>query len=193
MRLGLDLRNESPSAVVDRAVEADQLGLWAVLVGGVAGTENLAIAHLATMTDHVHLAVWLSGNLLHPVALAEEIAITDHLSQRRALAIIDGDETLTEHVRRLLSGHIVDGVSLSPPPAQTAVPVWSASDFSCVVMTGELARDRDTIDSYRDRGHTHLFVSWPGPLRTLARHLATRAATVNFPQITADHADVIAP
>jgi len=193
MRLGLDLRNESPTAVADRAVEADQLGLWAVLVGGTPGTENLAIAQLATMTDHVHLAVWLNGNLLHPVAMAEEIAINDHLSQRRALAVIDGDESLTEHVRRLLSGHIVNGVSLSPPPAQTAVPVWSPNDFFCVALTGELNIDRATIDNYRDQGHTHLFVSWPGPLRTLARHLVTRAATPNFPQITADHADVIAP
>ena len=193
MRLGLDLRNMPPSAVIDRAIEADQLGLWAVLVGGIQGTENLAIAQLAVMTDHVHLAVWLSGNLLHPVALAEEIAVTDHLSQRRALAVIDGDETATEHVRHLLSGHIVNGVALSPPPAQTAVPVWYANDLSCVLLTGDLDRDRDTIDSYRDQGHTHLFVSWPGPLRRLARHLATRAATANFPQITADHADVIAP
>jgi hypothetical protein len=193
MRLGLDLRNDMTSNVIERAREADRLGLWAVLVGGTPGTENLITAQLATLTDHVHLAVWLSGDLLHPLALAEEIAVTDHLSQRRALAIIDGDEAVTEHVRRLLAGHIVNGVALAPPPAQTSVGVWSANEVSSVALTGDLDHDRVTIDEYRDRGHTHLFVSWPGAIRTLARHLATRAAGPGFPQITADHADEIAP
>jgi len=193
MRLGLDLRNEAPSAVIERAREADRLGLWAVLVGGTPGTENLITAQLATLTEHVHLAVWLTGDLLHPLAMAEEIAITDHLSRRRALAIIDGDEARIDHVRRLLSGHIVNGVALAPPPAQTSVGVWAADDIASVSLTGDLDDDRITIDEYRDQGHTHLFVSWPGSLRTLARHLATRAAGPGFPQITADHADTIAP
>lgn len=193
MRIGLDLRDTSPSVAVERAVEADALGLWAVVTSGTPGTESLLAAQLATRTTNLHLAVWFTDEVLHPLALAEEIAIVDHLSERRALAIVEGNDATAEHIRRLLSGHIVDGVALAPPPAQTCVPVWSAVDCASTSLTGDLERDRATIDRYRDGGHAHLFVSWDGSLRTLARHLATRAATPNFPQITADHADVIAP
>ena len=49
------------------------------------------------------------------------------------------------------------------------------------------------IDAWRDAGCTHLLVSWPGDVRMLARHLATRAAMVDFPAVVADLADEIAP
>lgn len=193
MRVGIDLRSEPAGQMVAKAQQADTLGLWAVLVGGPSGTESNVAAQLAVMTEHVHLGIWVASDSAHPHTIAEEIAIVDHLSKRRALALIEGDQSATRHVRDLLAGKIVDGEILAPPPAQTVVPVWSTSELQTVALTGDLARDRITIDTYRDDGISHLFVSWPGPLAVFARHLATRAATTNFPQIVADQADIIAP
>ncbi len=193
MRLGLDLRNETGDQLITKTQQADELGLWAILIGGRSGTESNAAAQLATLTEHIHVGMWIDGDSAHPHTLAEEIAIVDHLSRRRVLAVIEGNERATGHVRDLLVGRVVDDAVLAPPPAQTAVPVWAASEVATADLTGDLAVDRVTIDEYRDGGESHLFVSWPGPLPVLARHLATRAATPNFPQIVADQADLVAP
>jgi alkanesulfonate monooxygenase SsuD/methylene tetrahydromethanopterin reductase-like flavin-dependent oxidoreductase (luciferase family) len=194
MRIGLDLRHLADGERRARlAEEADRLGLWAVLVGGSPGTETLEAATLATRTEHVHLAVWLDAGATHPLALAEEIAVLDHLSRRRALAVVDGPADAVERMKRLLAGHLVDGVALTPPPAQTRVPVWAAVEADRVELSGDLAADRQTIDERRDQDCTHLFVAWPGPLLTLARHLVTRAVGPGFPQIVADLADTVEP
>ncbi len=193
MRLGLDLRNESGDELISKVQQADELGLWAVLTAGESGTEASIAAQLATLTEHIHLGMWIVGGSAHPHTIAEEVAIVDHLSKRRALAILDGEPAVASHVRNLLAGHSVDGAVLAPPPAQTAVPVWAASEVSTVALTGDLALDRIMIDAQRDQGVSHLFVTWPGALPRLARHLATRAASPDFPQIVADQADVIAP
>ena len=194
MRIGLDLlgiadHNERSVS----AVEADRLGLWAVLVGGPAGTETIEASTIATRTSSIHLAVMFDADGEHPLTLAEEVSVLDHLSQRRALAIIDGPPATTDHVRRLLAGELVDGVALSPPPAQTSVPVWVAGDVPRVDLSGDLEQDEAVIDEYRDGGCTHLFVTWPGPLLVLARHLATRAVGPDFPSIVAEMADRIDP
>ena len=107
--------------------------------------------------------------------------------------MVDGPPSVASTIDRFLSGEIVDGVALAPPPAQTRVPVWEAHVTPTVDLTGDLALDRQVIDGHRDAGVTHLFVSWPGPLPVLARHLATRALGPDFPQIVADLADEIAP
>ncbi len=200
MRLGLDLRPiEDPDRRLALAVEADRLGLWSVLVGGSPamderdGATAVEAAALATATEHVHLGLWLDGRLAHPTTLAEEVAVVDQLSRRRALAVVDGPPDVVATVDRLLAGEIVDGVALTPPPAQTRVPVWPAARAEPVPLTGDLARDRTTIDDLRDGGTTHAFVTWPGPLPALARHLATRAAEPAFPQVVADLADVVEP
>jgi hypothetical protein len=174
------------------AVEADRLGLWAVLLGD-ADRSTVEAAALATETVDIHLAVWLDGTDHHPVGLAEEVAVLDHLSQRRALAVVDGPDEVVDTVDRLLAGHLVAGVALTPPPAQTRVPVWRAADLGAIGLTGDLDRDRETIDRLRDGGRAQVFVTWPGPLAVLARHLATRAAEPAFPQIVADLADGIDP
>jgi len=192
MRLGLDLRAVADhSTRLDLAVKADRLGLWAVLVGGTAGTEVTEATAIAISTDHIHLAVHFDVGPDHPLTVAEEVAVLDHLSQRRALAIVDGSAEVVTHVDRLLAGNIVDGVALAPPPAQTRVPVWPADAIERVDLSGDLESDRQTIDTYRDGGCTHLFVTWPHSLLKLARHLATRAAGPDFPQIVADLADVV--
>ncbi len=198
MRLGLDLRAVAePDRRQALAIEADRLGLWAVLVGsdGLDGTAAVEAAALATATEHVHLALWLATASAHPLALAEEVAIVDHLSDRRAMAVVDGGPGVVDRVDRYLAGHVVDGVALTPPPAQTRVPVWSSAEAEPVTLTGELDRDRPTIDRLRDGGATHRFVTWPEsvPLAVLARHLVTRAAAPDFPQVVADLADVVEP
>ena len=90
MRIGLDLRKSSDPAEREAlARQADLLGVWAVLVGGgPSGTEVSEAASIAIATDHVHLAVWVDGSSEHPLTLAEEISILDHLSERRALPVI---------------------------------------------------------------------------------------------------------
>jgi hypothetical protein len=184
MRIGIDLRGLSADEQVVVAGQADQLGLWALLIDDADGHEAVTAAELATATTDVHLAVWFADD--HPHTTAEDVAVLDQLSQRRMLAIVARD---TPVVRALLAGQTVDGVALAPPPAQTAVPVWHPNDVEIVELTGDLAADRLVIDQRRDTGTTHLFVSWPGELATLARHLVTRAAGPAFPQLVADLAD----
>ena len=192
MRIGLDLRAVSDHRERLRlAAEADRLGLWAVLFDGGPGLVDAAV--LAGRTSSIHLAMVVDGNSEHPLTLAEEIVVVDHLSERRALVIADGSQETAGHAAQLLAGNIVDGVALSPPPAQTTVPIWFLTDVAAVDLSGDLTVDRGVIDEHRDSGCTHLFVSWPGSLLTLARHLVTRAAGPNFPSIVAEMADRIDP
>ncbi len=194
MRVGLDLRGLADVGQMRTlAAEAEQLGLWAVLVGATPGTEVLDAVTVARATSAVAVAVFVDGHTAHPTTIAEEIAVLDHLSRRRALAVVDADEPTVDHVRRLLHAEIVDGFALAPPPAQTAMPVWSASEVAVAELGDDLVAGRSVIDARRDAGCTHLFVRWSGELQPLARHLATRAAGPDFPQIVADMADVVDP
>ena len=139
MRLGLDLRAVATADErMELAREADRLGLWAVVVGGPAGTEATEAAAIATATDYIHIAAWLDASAEHPFTLAEEISILDHLSARRALAVVDGPPEVAALVDRFLAGEIVDGVALTPPPAQTNVPVWDARAVTALDLTGDL-------------------------------------------------------
>ena len=191
MRIGIDLRAvDSQADRHARALEADELGIWAVLVGCAAGEEAIEAAAIASATSSIHIGVHLDGRTgEHPLTLAEELVVIDHLSERRALGVIDGERRLVEHVADLLAGRIVGGVALTPPPAQTILPVWAAADIDQCALTGDVAVDGPLIDHHRDRGCTHLFVSWPGSLLVLARHLATRAVGPGFPTIVAELAD----
>jgi hypothetical protein len=71
--------------------------------------------------------------------------------------------------------------------------VWVADDVTRTDLSGDLEPDGELIDRFRDEGCTHLFVTWPGPLPVLARHLVTRAAGPEFPTIVAEMADRVAP
>ena len=216
MRLGLVLEDD---AELGRARRADALGLWAVMVTGAPGTEVIRAARVAEQTDFVRVVVKVDLSAEHPLTIAEELAVLDNLSGGRAVAIVAGDpgpETL-RRFREALVGRLSHGVVLAPPPVQTELPVWlaapvKASDAPIVAdspteivvrpglpapgtfaLSGELARDRAFIDEWRDASCTHLLVSWPGEVQVLARHLATRAATSDFPSVVADLADKIVP
>jgi len=197
MRLGLDLRKHAADDAIEIAGQADRLGIWAVLVTATAGAETALAAEIAVATEHVHLAVQLDPTRAHWQALAEEIAILDQLSARRALAVIDGDADTTDRVRRLLAAEVVDGVVIAPTAAQTAVPTWQASELVIAELPGDLGGDltdaRAIVDDLRDGGATHGFATWAGPTAVFARHLATRALTPDFPDLVADYADAISP
>jgi len=194
MRIGLDLRSNDPSACIETAIEADRLGIWAVLVTAAPGAESALAAEMVVATDHVHVAVQFDASTTHPLGIAEEVAILDHLSARRTIAVIEGatDENF-DHARRLLAGEIVDNVALTPPPAQTMVPTWKTDSLATLALPHSLDEARTAIDAERARGVTHLFVTWSGSVAMLARHLHTRALTPDFPDIVADYADTIAP
>ena len=190
MRLALDLRRVDDAAECLRlAQEVDRFGIWAVVLAGHGGIGGVRAAEVAVATSNVHLALMVDLAEVHPFAAAEELAVLDHLSERRMLAIARGEPDQVAHLRDLLAGHIVDGVAVAPPPAQTALPVWSESDLDAVALSGDLAADRPTIDDRRDAGVTHLAVEWPGDLLVLARHLAARASSPSFPDLVADMAD----
>lgn len=194
MRVGLDLRTiADPGQRLAAAVEADRLGLWAVLIGGQPGAESIEAAIVAANTSSIQLVIPVDVALEHPLTLAEEISVVDHLSERRVVVLPSGPRDRVTHVSRLLDGHIVDGVSLAPPPAQTSVPVRTEDQFVAVALSGDVVADGEVIDKHRDEGCTHLFVSWSGPLLPLARHLMTRAAGPGFPTVVAELADRIDP
>jgi len=125
--------------------------------------------------------------------LAEEVAVLDQISRRRAALIFRGETTTKLSVAALLSGLPSNGVILSPPPAQTAVPVFAPEDMPEVDLEGDLQNNAAIIDQYRDASTPFLVVSWNGPIKELARHLVGRAASPDFPQMVADLADEIDP
>lgn len=187
MRIGLDLRGMTFESALGLGAEADRLGLWAVLVDG---TDALVLAaSLAATTEQIHLAVVVDVDTEHPFTLGEEIVVLDHLSSRRVLVATSGSSDRVALLRRLLGGEVVDGAALTPPPAQSVVPLWAQAELRVRILSGDLAADRSSIDAERDAGTTHLFITWPGPLEVAARHLATRAAVADFPQLVADLAD----
>lgn len=214
MRIGLDLGEQVD---VDKARQADELGLWAVSVAGSPGTEMVRAARVVEATEYIRIIVRIDLEAEHPLTIAEEVSVLDNLSGGRAGVIVEGEprpETVLRF-REALVGRPHDGVVLAPPPVQTEVPIWLAgrsddcpvvarapseviirpglANPGSAVLSGNLERDRSVVDNWRDAGCTHLLVSWPSPIKVLARHLATRAATVDFPSVVADLADKLVP
>lgn len=194
MRLVLDLRKVSSHSERRRlANEADQHGIWGIVVTGPPGAECVEAAAIATVTSNLSVIVDVDGDAAHPTTLAEEVAVLDQISRRRAALIFRGETTTKLSVVALLSGLPSNGVILSPPPAQTAVPVFAPEDMPEVDLEGDLQNNAAIIDQYRDASTPFLVVSWNGPIKELARHLVGRAASPDFPQMVADLADEIDP
>lgn len=208
MRLGLDLcLHDQPG---EAAAQADKLGLWAVVIGGPAGTEAVRAAQVITGTSSVRVMVEIDIDREHPFTVAEELSVLDNLSGGRVGAILLGDDPeRAEVVRRALLGHLVNGVMLTPPTVQTVMTTWLGShvatrpeDLGSPIPWASPGRTDlgadpvvagPAIDGWLGAGCTHLIAQWNGDLRVLARHLATRAATASFPGIVAELADRIAP
>lgn len=216
MRVGLDLGD---AADIERARCADQLGLWAVTINASAGLETVRAARVVEQTQYVRIIVNVDLEADHPTTIAEEICVLDNLSCGRIVAVVSG-ESPPERLMQLseaLLGRPNNGVVVSPPPVQTEVPVWLTSPSTIegppviarsaaelvaqpgrvspgkVVLCGDLGADRVVMDSWRDVGCTHLLVAWPGSIKVLARHLVTRAATADFPEVVAEMADRFDP
>lgn len=215
MRLGLVLGDNIDSDWHARVDAAEALGLWAVLVSGPSGTESLRASRVAERTQHLRIAMQVDLTTEHPLTIAEEVTVLDSISAGRALVVVKDNvahATLQRFCEALI-GRLDNAVVMAPPTVQTQVPVWLAEPCegtalpivvdapNAIVMqpgspapgrstlSGNLPEDRRTIDAWRDAGCTHLFVSWPGELLELARHLATRAATADFPELVAELAD----
>ena len=194
MRLVLDLRKVSSHSERRRlANEADQHGIWGIVVTGPPGAECVEAAAIAAVTSNLSIIVDVDGDAAHPTTLAEEVAVLDQISRRRAALIFRGETTTKRSVAALLSGLPSNGVILSPPPAQTSVPVFAPEDMPEADLEGDLQNSAAIIDQYRDANTPFLIVSWDRPIKELARHLVGRAASPDFPQMVADLADEIDP
>ena len=194
MRLVLDLRKVSSHSERRRlASEADQHGIWGTVVTGPPGAECVEAAAIAAVTSNLSIIVDVDGDAAHPTTLAEEVAVLDQISRRRAALIFRGETTTKLSVVALLSGLSSNGVIVSPPPAQTSVPVFAPEDMPEVDLEGDLQNSAAIIDQYRDANTPFLIVSWDRPIKELARHLVGRAASPDFPQMVADLADEIDP
>ena len=194
MRLLLDLRNVSERAQREQlAREAEEHGIWGVVVTGPQGAECVEASAIATATRHVIIVVDVDGNDVHPTTLAEEISVLDQITKRRTMVIFRGPSTSKTSIAALLSGLPVDGVILSPPPAQASIPVHSPVDIPETNLSEDLTQLAAIVDQYRDSQTAFLIVSWERSVKELARHALGRAASTDFPQMVADMADQIDP
>ena len=85
MRLVLDLRKVSSHSERCRlASDADQHGIWGTVVTGPPGAECVEAAAIAAVTSNLSIIVDVDGDAAHPTTLAEEVAVLDQISRRRA-------------------------------------------------------------------------------------------------------------
>ena len=194
MRLLLDLRNtKNPSQREQLAREADEYGIWGVVVTGPQGAECVEASAIATATRHVVVAVDVDGQGVHPTTLAEEIAVLDQIAERRTMVIFRGPSSSQTTVTTLLRGLPFEGFILSPPPAQASIEVHSVEEIPQADLPEAPAEIAAMIDQYRDSPTAFLIISSNKSIKELARHLIGRAASTDFPQMVADLADQIDP
>ena len=194
MRLLLDLRNtKNPAEREQLAREADEGGIWGVVVTGLQGGECVEASAIAIATSHVVVVVDIDGQNVHPTTLAEEISVLDQIAQRRTMIIFRGPSSSRTVVTTLLSGLPSEGLILSPPPAQASIPVHSPEEIPQVDLPEDLTEAAAVIDRHRDLPAAFLIVSWDRSIKELARHFVGRATSTDFPQMVADMADQIDP
>ena len=194
MRLLLDLRNtKNPAEREQLAREADECGIWGVVVTGLQGGECVEASAIATVTNHLVVVVDIDGHDVHPTTLAEEISVLDQIAQRRTMVIFRGPPNSQTTLTALLSGLPSDGFILSPPPAQASIPVHAPEEIPQVDMPEDPTEAAAVIDRHRDLPAAFLIVSWDRSIKELARHFVGRATSTDFPQMVADMADQIDP
>ena len=109
------------------------------------------------------------------------------------MIIFRGPSRSRTSLAALLGGLPVEGVILSPPPAQASIPVYSPEDIPETNLPEDLTQLAAIVDKYRDSQAPFLIVSWARSIKQLARHAVGRAASTDFPQMVADMADQIDP
>ena len=146
MRLGLVIASGDEAA----AAEAEGHGLFGVLVSGTAGSECIAGAYAAAVTEFARIIVRVHIGSEHPITLAEEVSILDNACGGRVVVMADVSEldagAAIEDVMLLrwalsstpirhagarwtvpagLPEHkATASVIVTPPPVQVQVPVW---------------------------------------------------------------------
>ncbi len=163
IRVGLVLPPDRWPAALQRAAEADDAGVPAVLVSGPPGTEAPRAAAVAARTRWTRVAVELDLGAEDPVALAEEVAVLDNLAAGRVIVVARnaGPEAL-DLFTAALEGRTVRGVRISPPPAQPVVPVWVEPP---ILGSGWQPADLAAVTASRA---PLPFVVWDGALGELA-------------------------
>lgn len=170
MRIGYVLESVA-STVGAHAAAAELHGLFAVMVGGPAGTECTAGAYAAAATSYARIVVRVHMGVEHPVTLAEEITVLDNASNGRVAVMADvaslsADDAVEDVglLRAALSStpiqhsgsrwqvapHLPEhnasaSVIVTPAPAQIEVPVWVLGDTSgaCGVPVVRTALDQE--------------------------------------------------
>lgn len=156
MRLGITLR---PGHEAADAAAAEQHGCFGVLVDAPAGTECIAAAAAAGTTSLVRIVVRLHLGDVHPVTLAEEVAVLDNLARGRVVVLADlGDldaAAAAEDLALLAAGlsarpirhrgarwqvpaglamhQAPEAIQVTPEPVQVLVPVWLMGAAAAVV------------------------------------------------------------
>ena len=174
MRLLLDLRNiKNPSEREQLASEADEHGIWGVVVTAQRGAECVEASSIATVTNHVVVVVDIDGHDVHPTTLAEEISVLDQIAQRRTMVIFRGPPNSETTLRTLLSGLPSDGFILSPPPAQASIPVHLPEEIPQVDLPEDPSEAAAIIDLHRDSLAALLIIKANKSSKELARHLVS--------------------
>ena len=89
MRLLLDLREiRDPEKRRRLAAEADENGIWGVVVTGPRGGESVEASVIATATTNITIAVDVDIDGVHSTTVAEEISVLDQISRRRTMVIL---------------------------------------------------------------------------------------------------------
>ncbi len=216
MRIGLVLPSGDEAAAAHRA---ERHGLFGVLVEGTSpGAEAVVAGLVAPVTASVRILLRVPLGSEHPVTLAEEVSVLDNASGGRVVVVADTADLDAEAavedlelLRRALSARPVrhvgarwrfpaalhpdvpERLTVTPEPAQVAVPVWltgeagasvaartglphvaqdpascSSADFvqpGVTTLSGHLDADRDFVLRWAAAGATHLLVRLPAGQR----------------------------
>lgn len=172
MRIGVRWTRWPEAADRQDAEESGAVLLWA----DVTDSPTIAAAELAVTTTFPRVVVRVVLGSEHPVTLAEEVAVLDHLSGGRMVAVVDTNKLdaaaaaedlgllrtawsgrpISHHGARWsvpagLASDAPRRISVTPAPAQVTLPVWltgsAASQLAAATGLPVLAEDLGSVDS----------------------------------------------